>query len=259
MNNLYPEQSSTSGFLANGEILEEIINQDEKTLKKLNITTNQIADKLETITEKFIRKRNLYYRENHLKNENFDYNKTFQVDNLNIKITRYLGYQHCPFGCPEENSDSDFDIINLKNKTKLFFSLLHIHLIRKHHFFEGNTKYRLDPKQTIQCLEIKPNINYKPTYQEETIWNKSGGFCQSQSTIQDYLKNNYYLNSFNPIENITDFPIKNVLAQKINEKTILIISEQNIRQNISYKEIPFPLGISNGCFEYQIIKNKFVE
>jgi len=62
--------------------------------------------------------------------------------------SEYDGQYKETTGCMDyhvTNSDGD----------ELFFSELHIHLIKAHHFFEGHTKYRLDPEKCIKFLGIK--------------------------------------------------------------------------------------------------------
>jgi hypothetical protein len=86
--------------------------------------------------------------------------------NFTIKRDCYFGWQDCPFGCADElrlmgslpsgepsiSSSLDYHIslitpenwpyTDVKTGEDLFFSELHPHLIKDHHFFEGNTKYR---------------------------------------------------------------------------------------------------------------------
>jgi hypothetical protein len=45
-----------------------------------------------------------------------------------------------------------------------------VHLIRDHHYFEGNTEYRLDPNLAIEVLEIKPGIDYRLKVIGDQAW-----------------------------------------------------------------------------------------
>lgn len=149
---MYPGGCSTEGFLAKGEKLYDVFQKDDETLKRLGITYDQIADKLEEIAENVTL-------------------TTVHLGDLIINCACFFGHQECPFGCTEElkeigkdihdpvltktMSSTDFTITHQNTGETLFFSGLHAHLIRDHHFFEGNTKYRLDPERAIQILGIK--------------------------------------------------------------------------------------------------------
>lgn len=139
----YPGCSSIEGFLRRDEKLQDVINQDEETLKRLNVTYERIADRLQEIQEKAIKQWNDF--------------KDVNVEDLKVKCTGYLGYQDCPWGCKGRDalSDHDFTIINPAVNQAIFCSQLHPHLIRKHKFFEGHTKYRVDPEIAIRILNIR--------------------------------------------------------------------------------------------------------
>jgi len=154
-----PGAWSTEGFLSSDEKLYDVYQKDDETLKRLKITYDQVADKLDAII-KFCRNCEWVPE---------DTGDTCNLHNLKIKRICYLGYQGCPFGCSGEleelgegyhdllrktHSATDFDVTNSVLKESIFFSELHSHLIRDHHFFEGHTKYRLDPEQCIKVLEI---------------------------------------------------------------------------------------------------------
>lgn len=72
---------------------------------------------------------------------------------------QYNGVQECPFEddagifCCECRS-VDYEITKLSSQETLTVSALTIHLIRDHHFFEGNVRYRIDPKTVIRILEV---------------------------------------------------------------------------------------------------------
>ena len=79
-------------------------------------------------------------------------------------ITRvsYWGFQHCPFSYiseiptsrKETGGGDDFTIINLLTSKSINFNDLLIHLIRNHHFFEGNVFHRLNPLDVINFFEL---------------------------------------------------------------------------------------------------------
>jgi len=220
---LYPGCSSTQGFLKKNEKLQDVINQDEKTLKELNITYDQIANRIE-----YVQKRASYLSWKFDKeNINADYweeiKKGFMVDGLKVTWESYCGYQGCPYECEGKDalSDSDFTIMNPDIKKTIFCSELHPHLIRKHKFFEGHTKYRLDPKIAIEVLKIKPGVFYSLKYNTQHIWTMESG-CSGGSNI-DKLKqekgNEEFLLNGTPV----DFG-KGICAYLLKDR-LLILSE----------------------------------
>lgn len=99
------------------------------------------------------------------------------IDNKYL-ITRisYWGYQACPFVYFSETVDrtlgggDDYWIYDLETKKTLQFNDMLIHLIRDHHFFEGNVSHRLDPIDVINFFDLKPNVDYSPNFIEVNRW-----------------------------------------------------------------------------------------
>lgn len=169
-----PGQYSQGGFLGLNESLEAVIAQDEQTLAKLGFNHEKIANTLERLIEtvheqekalpldKRIERRtdfpNLYKP---------DTNPVFSKDNLpgtdvgylvecfQIFTLQYRGSQVCPWdGCGEVGS-FDFMILNRNTSASFTAPALIIHLIRVHHFFEGNdSPYRVDPEKVVRTLEM---------------------------------------------------------------------------------------------------------
>ena len=150
-----PDEMSEDGFLNKREKLLKVCQRDQKTLDKLGITYDDIANALDHI-EKIV-------NESH-------YNPLHESGiihgHLEIRVTGYFGHQECPFEELEEyehlkqgKGSYDFNVINTFTNETLFFSALHSHLIRYHHFFEGHTAYRLDPEQCVKVLEIISDNN----------------------------------------------------------------------------------------------------
>ncbi|MFX0091869.1 MAG: hypothetical protein ACFFBD_08920 [Candidatus Hodarchaeota archaeon] len=146
-----PGNCSISGFLDKDEDLREVVLRDNKTLEMLNITHNQIADKLESLVT--------------IAQKKWDMGEEAIVEGkFKIEGRFYRGWQECPFytflkTCPQITKD--FAIENITTGQKIRFSELIIHLIRDHHFFEGNVYYRLDPVEAIKCLELEPELMEK--------------------------------------------------------------------------------------------------
>jgi hypothetical protein len=192
-----PSQSSQAGFLDANECVIDVCEADWATIKKLNLTFEQFADKLETVTQKATRKAQIDTQNS--KADYFDIIKNgLVIDGLKVTWVSYMGWQGCPCchfnnlsdwcGPQETLSDTDFTVTNVKTGQQIFFSELHIHLIRRHHFFEGHTKYRLDPEQCAKVLELKPGISYKPVYSSETVWQQVSGSSGGGRTFQDYIE-----------------------------------------------------------------------
>jgi hypothetical protein len=178
---MYPGEYSMVGFLAPNEKLVDIIEKDRLYLESVNITYDQIADRLLVIEEK--------HRHNHQ-------SKSIIENKFEVSMVQYKGIQECPFQnynldnkTHYEYGSADITITNLKtNKTIKFGSLMH-HLIRSHHFFEGSILFRLDPKEVIEVLEIIPGVNYAPIYKYKYTWN----FSASDSNIDiEIYKDEYF-------------------------------------------------------------------
>jgi hypothetical protein len=150
-NLMRPGKSSDSGFLNETEKLWDVYEKDAATLKYSGISYDRIADKLEELINACKGKDPL---------------QEIEYENLKIKMDVYFGWQDCPFGCTTELDELgqtnisrktisaiDYHVKNNKNDS-IFFSELHPHLIRDHHFFEGNTNYRLDPEKFIKFFNM---------------------------------------------------------------------------------------------------------
>jgi hypothetical protein len=150
-----PGAQSEAGFLDPTERLYEVYQNDDATLKKLGISYDQIADKLEEIVKACQDKK---------------YAEQVKIKSMTVTLEVCFGHEDCPFGCPAElksigrsSSDpifqkvrSSIDYTVTDNNSQLFFSGLHVHLIRDHHFFEGHTKYRLDPEYCVNFFGLMP-------------------------------------------------------------------------------------------------------
>lgn len=192
-----PNQSSQAGFLNDDECIIDVCEADWAMVEKLKLTFDQFADQLETITQKAGRQIEIGCRNG---NDYWDLIKKggVVIDGLRVTWTSYLGYQSCPCchfnndsnwgGLQETLSDTDFTVTNEKTGQQIFFSQLHIHLIRRHHFFEGHTKYRLDPELCAQVLQLKPGVDYKPVYSSEQVWNCTSASSGGNRTFEDYIK-----------------------------------------------------------------------
>jgi hypothetical protein len=197
---------SMEGFLDHTQNLASVIAKDSATIQKLGITHKQIGDRLESLMGKANRQLQLKRR---LPDENDSEVEEEQVtveEVFLITVVGWMGIQQCPFFYEkvkdEEsigtrvyscgNTSQDFTIFNKRNNQGISFSGLMAHLVRDHHFFEGNTSYRLNPERVIQVLELEPGVDYTPVINSETVWRKGNftgkvheDFCGSETFIKN--------------------------------------------------------------------------
>jgi hypothetical protein len=178
-----PGAWSEMGFLGFLESLEAVLAQDNQTLKALHISYEQVADALEKILQSVLDQQNKLLKENPrewAKREGkkfiFDLYQpncipSFSLNNLpstdlgylvenkfQVFIRQYRGFQECPWGCGCDNwSSLTFLILNRQSGKFVTGSGMIIHLIRKHHFFEGiQTPFRVEPAGVVDVLELAP-------------------------------------------------------------------------------------------------------
>ena len=204
-NRMRPSQSSYVGFLGQNESLKEVIETDNKTLEKLGITYKQVADRLDSLMGQAIR-----FEKVSEESGGNCYKKIREgilIDGfLRVIPEQFRGSQECPFfneTVPSKDGEGtyyytcgsgryDFIVKNEKQGTAIKFPELMSHLVRAHHFFEGNTRYRLNPEETVKVLELEPNTDYTPITKTESIWkcnsstwNVDGDFLGSQEIIRN--------------------------------------------------------------------------
>ncbi len=163
-----PGGCSQAGFQAENEKLLEICLKDSTFLQNRRITHEQIADRLEAI----LIKADFLLRQPRPSHGCFlDRSNRVAIIGKTLEVPTYFstcGIQECPFS--EDLADSKtwcgtgtskIKIINMiSGKCLNNITELHVHLIRDHHFFQGNTEYRLDPEAAIEVLGIESEIDY---------------------------------------------------------------------------------------------------
>ncbi|PNR95742.1 hypothetical protein [Petrotoga sp. 9PWA.NaAc.5.4] len=137
--NMKPGVITAEGFLGEDErTLADIIESDEEKVRVLNINFYEDLKKIKYLLEKG--------------KEAFD--EPVTVDNKwLIKVDEARGHLPCPF---EDGifRKVNLRIRNLKNNEEILLSELSIHLIEKHHFFQGKgSKFRVDPEKLKKVLE----------------------------------------------------------------------------------------------------------
>lgn len=268
---LRPGNSSRAGFLNETENLQSVLDADNATLLALDITHEQIADVLETIVGKTCRQVSLANR--HDRDIWNTIKKGFNLDSvikgLKVTFVSYRGYQYCPL-CDREltvaygidftqenehdrfnRSNTDFTIS--QNGKSIFFSELHIHLLRNHHFFEGHTKYRLDPAAVVEILELKPNVSYTPQYSTETIWQAHSGSSCSSYSAQDYIN---ALNEKRTIYDMgDDVDINAEVAKRLGND--LIVIKPRKKGWVTFDGVEIELDMD--CRHYTLTERKFID
>lgn len=179
-----PGAYSKGGFLGQTESLEAVIAKDTQTLRMLGVSRGQIADRLENILQCVLDQRDdllqsdyseyrqreaesripdLYHPQSvpHFTADNLPSTDVGYLvgDKLQVFIAQYRGLQECPWGCDSVRwSSFDFLILDRKSGRYVTGPGLIVHLIRKHHFFEGlESPYRVDPTEVVHVLELVPN------------------------------------------------------------------------------------------------------
>ncbi len=178
-NRMRPGAYSIKGFLGFGESLEEVLLQDEITLRQLGFTYEKFADTLEKlISDALQQKHERVYKDlQDLKEReyassiwhqarsvpNFSANSLpsaqigYLIDNIfQIFFAQSRGFQNCPWNCQQPPWGS-FDFLLLNRQTGEFIIApgLIVHLIREHHFFEGlESPYRVEPYKLAQVLGV---------------------------------------------------------------------------------------------------------
>ena len=184
-----PGACSEKGFLWPTESLEAVIDHDNQTLIRLGVSHDQIADALEHILQRLQDDRD-WEREAKCEAPDLYHPRSiphYGLGNLpatdvgylvgskhQLLIQQYRGWQDCPWGCPIDAGASSFDFLILNRQSGKFVTGpgLIVHLIRKHHFFEGlGTPFRLDPARAVEVLELTGH----PASADRGVWRGARG------------------------------------------------------------------------------------
>ena len=133
---------SIGRMLGDDEKLVDVLTKDEKTLRELNITRDQIADVLEAA----------YYSSG-----------TMNGGDYKVEKVTFMGTQQCPFSEKYyvKWGSTDVTVTRLCDGETFSFGTLLIPMIRNYGFFEGNVGYRVDPRKVIDFFTLKPTSNNK--------------------------------------------------------------------------------------------------
>jgi hypothetical protein len=147
---MYPHRLSVGGFLGEGECLYEVLRIDDETVRRLKLAHEQIADRIE------------YFIKASTSPLTYPTEAGKVIDGKYfVRFKMWRGGQECPWKDAihmlfMEYGYMDFFVENMETKEELSFPGGIVHLIRKHHFYEGkNSPYRVDPEKAIRVLDIK--------------------------------------------------------------------------------------------------------
>jgi hypothetical protein len=180
-----PGKMSRAGFLGEDEKLEDVLKEDDSTVKNLGLTHEKIADCLKYLVRKHMQivydyKSKAYdpkFKEKDYCDENDPRHIGTEIDGKYIVwSTGWMGSQECPWDNSRDCGSMDFQVQNKKTGEEISFPGLMMHLIKEHNFYEGKgTSYRLDPAKAVKVLEITPDADYSIKTTEECVWDGGSG------------------------------------------------------------------------------------
>jgi hypothetical protein len=141
LENFEPGKISKDGFLGTDRRhLHDIIRADQLSLSRLNVTNEQIADRLQYFIDKGKRA----------------FETEIELGEFLVRVKWSRGMLPCPFGEPELHYKIITTVYNISLREEIKYSQLSVHLIRAHGFFEGKgSAFRLEPEELIKVLNIK--------------------------------------------------------------------------------------------------------
>lgn len=138
-----PGSFSQDGFLGPEENLGQVLLHDEATIKRLGISYDSLAGRLEELI---------------LAGERSPGHRVVVNGEFEVTVFIYKGFQICPWARDPDHSQCDagegathasveWRIRNLGNGLVMRGGGLAVHLIRDHHFFEGlESPHRIEPE-----------------------------------------------------------------------------------------------------------------
>ena len=133
-----PGKITKDGFLgSDSRHIHDIIAADQRVLAELNVTAETIADKLQFFIEEG--KKML--------------EGVADAGDYTVQIRWSRGLLPCPFGERGLHHKIIATVISKKSGTQIQYSQLNVHMIRRHHFFEGTgSPFRLEPLGLVRFL-----------------------------------------------------------------------------------------------------------
>ncbi len=163
-----PGKNSVEGFLSMTESLRSIVEKDSKVLGTHGVTHEQVAERLEFL----MRQAMGYYGFGPCKDNRRFYKPGRRMvvgGRFSLDVDLSNGLQECPFSGPSADlppfpflvpglccgsGNREISVINLAAGIGFRYTDLAIHLIRDHHFFEGHTRWRVEPEDAMRVLEL---------------------------------------------------------------------------------------------------------
>ena len=148
--NFKPGKITKDGFLGNDtRHIHDIIEEDMHILSRLNVSKEQIADRLQYFIEEG--KKGL--------------ETPLDLGNFTTQVIWRRGMLPSPFGDPKRLYHKIVaTVVNKTLNKEITYTQLNVHMIRDHGFFEGKgSVFRVEPEEIVEVLEIKP----EPSESEE--------------------------------------------------------------------------------------------
>lgn len=131
------------GFLGSDDRnLIDILTEDDGSVKRLGLTHEQIAQKMQEYREAGERGLGEYIA---------------IAPHFDVRVESVRGKLPSPFGGPGLYQKTNTSVRNKRNGKEIVYSDMQIHLIRDHGFYEGKgSLFRLEPATLARVLEIEP-------------------------------------------------------------------------------------------------------
>jgi len=139
-----PGHISRDGFMGNDpRHIHDIVEADQKTLDRLKITREQVADCLQYFIDEG--KQGL--------------ESLVDLGRFTVLLQWDRGMMPCPFGQCSLQHKIVVTVTHKEKKKTITYSQLNVHMIRKHGFFEGKGgHFRLDPEEIVPFLCLTPYV-----------------------------------------------------------------------------------------------------
>lgn len=157
-----PGQWAGSGFLGPNETLQEVVARDAQFLRSVGVTHEQLAKKLEELLQavgnEIVETGGSSVRRGHLEASFTGAYRGAQTCPFSEKATQFgIVAGNCSHNtASQEYGSVDFKVTNSDTGEEVSGPGLILHLIRDHHFFEGNVAYRVDPEKLCRVLGFIP-------------------------------------------------------------------------------------------------------
>lgn len=136
---MMPGIVTLNGFLGKDKrTLAEIIEEDEKALQSLSRTAEEIAQRMQYLTDATF--------------DTFD-NKAIIEDIYEVETEVTRGTLACPYAHGGQVRKLVTKLTNKEKNLTIQWTAMNIHLIKEHHFFEGKgSTFRINPADIVKAL-----------------------------------------------------------------------------------------------------------